>query len=265
MSKAPAFQFYVDDFLGGTAHFTASETGGYVRLLCHQWKYGGVPGDNVDRLGAIMGMSRSSAKSAWAVISEKFENGEDALWRNAKLEKVRKGKEKFIQDQADKGARGAAARWGNGRGDGRGHSPGYRESWPGASPEVSPDASPNDGSPNLPSPIRDESKNDSSLRPPGDLLAVHHRLFISKYGAKPSYDGSKDAAIAKRLIQKHGFDGSSQLLEVYFDSRDPWIAKSGHGMGPLGSATTINKLIAEMSGRAPVNDGLDGLREFTRG
>jgi uncharacterized protein YdaU (DUF1376 family) len=250
---SPAFQFYPDDFLGGTSHFTASEVGGYIRLLCHQWKHGHIPADNMDRIGTIMGMSRASAKSAWQVIVEKFVKTEGG-WKNDKLERVRAGKTKFVQAQAEKGAKGAAARWG----DGPGHPSGDVFMMAEPCPAPSPDG----GSPNLSLSLRrDESKNDSSLRPPGDLLAVHQRCFISKYGSKPSYDGPKDAAIAKRLMKVHGFDLASSLVEAYFESRDPWIARSGHGMGPLGSATTVNKLIAEMSGRSSgMNDGLDGLR-----
>jgi uncharacterized protein YdaU (DUF1376 family) len=235
MAKStPAFQFYPDDFLGGTAHFTASEVGGYIRLLCHQWKHGAVPADNTDRIATIMGMSRASAKSAWQVLSEKFIKGDDGQWRNPKMEKVRAGKMRFIQAQTENGVKGAAARWGF---DGQAHAQNDGQSHGG-----------NDGSPNLSISQSNESKNDS-LPPPRDLLAVHHTLFVAKYGTKPSYDGAKDAAIAKRLIERHGFDGASELLKTYFESGDSWLSKSGHGMGPLGSATTINKLIAESSAR----------------
>jgi len=258
MAKAtPAFQFYPDDFLGGTQHFTTSEVGGYIRLLCHQWKHGSIPGDNIDRIATIMGMSRAGAKSAWQVIAEKFKKDSDGLWRNVKLEKVRAGRAKFAQEQSEKGVKGAAARWQkDGPVDGHGYS------------ETQPEPSQENGFPNLSSLDQSNaSKNDALLaeRPPGDLLAVHQRLFVEKYGLKPSYDGPKDAAIARKLMKKHGFDGACALLGAYFASTDAWIAKSGHGMGPLGSATTVNKLLAELSGRAPRNDGRDWAREFVNG
>jgi uncharacterized protein YdaU (DUF1376 family) len=36
MNKPPAFQFYADDFLGGTIDLTTEEVGAYIRLLCFQ-------------------------------------------------------------------------------------------------------------------------------------------------------------------------------------------------------------------------------------
>jgi hypothetical protein len=33
-SKSPAFQFYPQDFLVGSAMLSAEETGAYIRLLC---------------------------------------------------------------------------------------------------------------------------------------------------------------------------------------------------------------------------------------
>jgi uncharacterized protein YdaU (DUF1376 family) len=323
MAKSPSFQFYPDDFLGGTQHFTASEAGGYIRLLCHQWKHGSIPADNMKRIATIMGMSAASAKSAWATISDKFMQGEDGQWRNAKMERVRTGRQKFLNDFGGNGLTGAAAKWGHddvkkaqhyatrserlaaarekgkhtaaeweamldayGRqclkcqstenvvkdhivpiyqgGDdsiqniqplcvscnsrkGR-DTTDHRIGHPKTPQHWLKNASQTPASPNLSISQSNESKNDS-LPPPRDLLAVHHTLFVAKYGTKPSYDGAKDAAIAKRLIERHGFDGASELLKTYFESGDSWLSKSGHGMGPLGSATTINKLIAESSAR----------------
>lgn len=35
-SKSPAFQFYAQDFLVGTAMLSAEETGAYIRLIMNQ-------------------------------------------------------------------------------------------------------------------------------------------------------------------------------------------------------------------------------------
>lgn len=276
--ETPAFQFYPDDFLGGTQDFTACEVGGYLRLLIHQSKKGAIPGDNVRRLAQIMGMSPSAARSAWAVIAEKFKRGEDGQWRNAKLERVIANRERYSKEQSDRGRKGGHARWqkrhedsgthsesdsgSHGRTmasatkkDGERHSERHQKRWP--------DLWQSDGSPIKKEEEGKGSKNDP-LPPPGDLLAVHQRLFVEKYGLKPQYDGPKDAAIAKKLIQKHGFEQASRLLECFFASADPWLSKSGHGMGLLGSATTVNKLIADLSARAGAtrDPGLERTERF---
>ena len=41
--KAPAFQFYADDFLAGTLEMSQEEVGQFIRLLCHQWNRGSIP------------------------------------------------------------------------------------------------------------------------------------------------------------------------------------------------------------------------------
>ena len=41
--EAPAFQFYVDDFLGGTYWMTNEQVGAFIRLLSYQWTKGGLP------------------------------------------------------------------------------------------------------------------------------------------------------------------------------------------------------------------------------
>lgn len=56
--KAPAFQFYPDDFIGGTVMFTAEEVGAYMRLLCFQWGNGSIP-DRKDLIDRIAGCSVS--------------------------------------------------------------------------------------------------------------------------------------------------------------------------------------------------------------
>jgi uncharacterized protein YdaU (DUF1376 family) len=40
---SPSFQFYADDFLGGTADMTQNEVGAYILLLCQQWNRGSIP------------------------------------------------------------------------------------------------------------------------------------------------------------------------------------------------------------------------------
>jgi hypothetical protein len=99
-----------------------------------------------------------------------------------------------------------------------------------------------------------------------ELLTLHEQLFGSRYdGAKSSRYGAREARQAKDLIERHGFDRACALLRQFFSSHDPFIEKSGHGLGVLASTTVQNRVIAELSGRGPVGDGLDGLREFARG
>ncbi len=138
--KPPAFQFYADDFLAGVADMTNEEVGAYIRLLCHQWTKGGLPKEP-DRLsmmaGAIPGPSLG-------YVLAKFRLCDDGFLRNDRLEKVREEQAAFRKLQAEKGAKGASARWKNGRG----HHPAI----PSAMAQALPKQWPDDGSPS-PTPI----------------------------------------------------------------------------------------------------------------
>ena len=51
LTKAPAFQFYAQDFLTGTMDMTMEEKGIYITLLSIQWSKGEIP---KERLGLLI-------------------------------------------------------------------------------------------------------------------------------------------------------------------------------------------------------------------
>jgi uncharacterized protein YdaU (DUF1376 family) len=75
--KPPAFQFYADDFLAGTADMTQPEVGAYILLLCHQWGRGAIPSDPAR--AALIAKGEVPAH-----VMAKFPNG-----KNERLERVR--------------------------------------------------------------------------------------------------------------------------------------------------------------------------------
>ena len=105
--KAPAFQFYADDFLAGTADMSAEEVGGYIRLLCHQWTKGGIPNDE-ERAGRMAGLMGSPSIR---YVLAKFSPCDDGMLRNARLEQVRQDQADYKAKQATSGKVGAEKRW----------------------------------------------------------------------------------------------------------------------------------------------------------
>jgi len=97
--KAPAFQFYADDFIGGTVELTAQEVGCYVRLLCYQWGNGSVP-ESHQKLKRICGSRVSDS------VLSKFPNGV-----NPRLEQERLKQEVYREKQAANGRASAQARF----------------------------------------------------------------------------------------------------------------------------------------------------------
>jgi uncharacterized protein YdaU (DUF1376 family) len=105
MTKAPAFQFYVQDFLLGTADFSAEEVGGYIRLLSHQWDKGGLPNDD-KRLLKMTGMKAKSLP----VVKSKFTIDEDGQLRNHRLEMERVKQVEWRMKSAEAGKKSGHVR-----------------------------------------------------------------------------------------------------------------------------------------------------------
>ena len=74
--RAPAFQFYADDFLAGTMTMTNEERGAYISLLCLQWSKGFVTELDIQRI--CLGMPTHCQ----GICQSKFEIGEDGHYRN---------------------------------------------------------------------------------------------------------------------------------------------------------------------------------------
>lgn len=100
--KPPAFQFYADDFIGGTCDMTPEEVGAYVRLLCYQWGRGAIPSD-ADKLARVAGCPVS------ADVLAKFPDG-----RNARMEAERLKQDEWREQQRAKGQASARARMNRG-------------------------------------------------------------------------------------------------------------------------------------------------------
>lgn len=105
--KAPAFQFYADDFLAGTADMSAEEVGGYIRLLCHQWSKGGIPSDE-ERSARIAGLMGSPSIR---YVLAKFTLCDGDTLKNARLEQIRQEQAEYKLQQSSAGKNGAQKRW----------------------------------------------------------------------------------------------------------------------------------------------------------
>jgi len=94
-NRAPAFQFYADDFLAGTMTMTNEERGAYISLLCLQWSKGFVTELDIQRM--CLGMPTHCQ----GICQSKFEVGEDGNYRNRRLEKERTKQKERSEKQRD--------------------------------------------------------------------------------------------------------------------------------------------------------------------
>ena len=113
MNKPPSFQFYADDFIGGTAILSNAERGIYIVLLCHQWNLGGLP-DDIERLKILTRTNEPKDEAALRyVLASKFVKGDDGLLRNARLEMVRANSQGWTEKSQKGGKASAIKRVGN--------------------------------------------------------------------------------------------------------------------------------------------------------
>lgn len=104
--KPPAFQFYPDDFLGGTVTMSNCERGLYISLLCIQWSKGVVSKSDIDRIAT------PSFTGDVAIVIGKFKELEQGVFQNERLEKERKKQTEYRDACSSAGKSGASKRWG---------------------------------------------------------------------------------------------------------------------------------------------------------
>lgn len=151
--RAPAFQFYADDFLAGTMEMSQTEVGAYIRLLCHQWNRGSIPVETEKQ-------QRLAGGSVSVDVLAKFPADESGLLRNRRMEMERQKQTAYREKQREKGLLSAEARKGINRSTNRGSTGVPTAAQPEYQPECQPDTQPEVNSPS-PSPSPNQEKENS--------------------------------------------------------------------------------------------------------
>ncbi len=133
--SSPAFQLYVNDFLGSAkvGMMDADEVGAYVLLLCLDWQEGGFVFDE-KRLAKWCRLTPKKFRKAWEILQNCFAERDGKFW-NPRLEKERLKQAEWARKSADGAALTNEKRWGKRQGGDRGGDQGGDEM---ATPGVSP-------------------------------------------------------------------------------------------------------------------------------
>jgi uncharacterized protein YdaU (DUF1376 family) len=102
--KPPSFDFYPDDFIGGTYHLSPTAIGIYVRLLCWQWSHGEIP-EEENSLLRICGCNTDEWQAAWKELESKFPKANGGARRNERLNTEREHKARIREANAMNGSR----------------------------------------------------------------------------------------------------------------------------------------------------------------
>lgn len=101
----------------------------------------------------------------------------------------------------------------------------------------------------IPSKKKEHGSQNSASPTPIRLAFEHYHLrFLARYGQKPEYGDDetrgKYSGNINRLLKKHGLDAVKSRIDAYFDSKDPFLANSGHPLGLFFSGDVQTKLVA---------------------
>jgi uncharacterized protein YdaU (DUF1376 family) len=117
MNKAPAFQFYANDWLSSTqiALMTPAQEGAYIRLLCHAWNDPdcSIPDDDA-QLAILSRLGEEWGKGGYNLVKACFQphpNQEGRLV-NLRLLEERKKQDEWREKSRQGGRKSAQTRWG---------------------------------------------------------------------------------------------------------------------------------------------------------
>jgi uncharacterized protein YdaU (DUF1376 family) len=213
--KAPAFQFYADDFLAGTSDMSAEEVGGYIRLLCHQWTKGGIPNDP-ERVARIAGLMGSPCVG---YVMAKFRLSDGHTLKNERLEKVREEQNAFKSRQSAAGTNGAAKRWNKCPDDGDPN--GVAMATPMATPMAG--AWPEHSSPS-PSPSDTDTKKTQRDLPP-ELEAFRLRVGALIKRRPMTQWSTKEIKALKEIFDFNTPEEDLVALEARYQSDDKYLRR----------------------------------------
>ncbi|MEO6236601.1 MAG: DUF1376 domain-containing protein, partial [Vicinamibacterales bacterium] len=110
-NRAPAFQFYPNDFPSDANVIVMSlaERGAYITLLYVCWQQGSLPNDPT-RLARLCGASATAFRRMWSTLWPSYHQREDGQLVIPRLEKERERQAEFRRMQSEKGKASGAIR-----------------------------------------------------------------------------------------------------------------------------------------------------------
>jgi len=110
-NKPPSFDFYPDDFVGGTMGMHPCARGIYITLLCHQWSHGAIPSPtNIRQFVQITGAMPDELQEHLPEVLLKFEPRENGSFINARMEREYARKVEIREKRSEFGKSGAIAK-----------------------------------------------------------------------------------------------------------------------------------------------------------
>jgi len=246
--KPPAFQFYPDDFIGGTVDLSAEQCGGYIRLLCYQWGAGAIP-ESKEAQDRVAGCSVCDQ------VLSKFPRG-----KNKRMEAERRKQAEYRAKQSLKGQASAKARFNRGSTVVQPRAVDVRLQPEGNSPSPSPS----------PSPSTSTDAQTNNRRPTAEQVKVK-----CQFAGYPETEGQRfwDHFESSGWIDKNGNPVVSweSKLNIWITDARARGTEAAHHAGTNGSGRSGAKLIVQQKELERVEkriqditNSVDGHRELSQ-
>lgn len=237
--KAPAFQFYADDFLAGTITMTNEERGAYIALLCIQWSKGSLTENDFQRV--CIGMPPHSQR----ICQDKFQIDADGNYRNKRLEAEREKQDQYRKKQTDN----ANKRW-------VGNATAYATALPADMPNVC-----------SPSPTPTPKEDTNAPKSPNRLtvdLSPELEAFRLRVGAmvrrRPETKWSpKELKALKEVFELNTPEEDIKLVEARYRSDDKYLRRELYTLlnNWNGEVDKVRNVSAQFQVEAPAHLSLD--------
>ncbi len=235
--KSPAFQFYVNDWLGSPKIMlmNPAEEGAYIRLLAIAWASEdcGLPNDD-NELAVLSRLGEGWFNGASIKIRKCFIEKGSRLY-NKRLLQERKKQEQWREKSRQGGILSGKRRKNKELED-----------------EGLFNQTSNDGEGVVEPPLNSSSSfssssSDKTFKPYceknpeiKECIDFYYETFKEQFGKPPIIQGAKDGKLLKSLLKAIPIEEMKSLIKKFFDSDDPFIQKSGYTIGVFKSQ--INKL-----------------------
>ncbi|HEX8522937.1 MAG TPA: DUF1376 domain-containing protein [Tepidisphaeraceae bacterium] len=228
MNRAPAFQFYVSDFLSdeNVMLMGPAERGVYITLLCFCWQEGSIPSD-LKKLARLCGIDSQGIAELWPGVQPCFVKANDSADRliNLRLEEERQKQAEYRQKMSDAGKAGAKARYDKGKGnDGQA----IAKPRQGHSKQPKPSDSSSSSSPS--SDISRSSKGKEANTAQARLGELYRKLWSDTYpdGVPPTVTREQYINLHRLIGEANSEEKVAASLSRFFANRDIPVVEAKH-------------------------------------
>lgn len=93
------------------------------------------------------------------------------------------------------------------------------------------------------------------MTPTVPIIGLYQRLYVKKFGIKPTINGKIAGSVIKKLLKDHSQKGLERVIELYFE--DPFNEKQAYHLPNILCAASMNKYLPKAKLNPMLYDNAD--------